>query len=196
LATRGGVVLIDIQEPPEGWARLRRLDKRATARLTLSRWPSSPQSWVLEQAGTPVGMIKRAAASTRLRTASEEWRVGARRRPSRLGWYLEFTRVGGEPALSYHPHTLLGGGSLALVDGRRDKLRSPLLRSDWRVTALWGGEIGRIAFRGGTSAEGSRTQVAFREQAEDEPLLLVVLLAASTAILLHAEQPRIVAYHG
>jgi hypothetical protein len=143
-------VLTDIQEPPEGWAQLRGLDTRATATLHLRRWPSSPQSWVLEQAGTPVGMIKRAAASTRLRTASEEWRVEVCRRSRRLGWQLQFTGVGEpEPALSYHPHTLLGGGSsLALVDGRRCKLRSPLLRADWRVTALWGREIGRIAFRG------------------------------------------------
>jgi hypothetical protein len=178
-------VLTDVQEPPEGWARLRRLDTRATARLTLSRWPSSAQSWVLEQAGTPVGMIKRTAASTRLRTASEEWRVGVRRRPSRLGWYLEFTRVGGEPALSYHPHTLLGGGS-----------RRPLLRADWRVVASVRGEVGRIAFRGGTSPKDLRTRVAFSAQAEAEPLLLVVLLAASVAILLHAEQPRVAAYHG
>lgn len=190
-------MLTNSQEPPEGGAQLRRLDTRATARLHLRRWPSSPQSWVLEQAGTPVGMIKRAAASTRLRTASEEWRVEVCRRSRRLGWQLQFTGVGEpESALSYHPHTLMGGGSLALVDGRRYKLRSPLLRADWRVTARWGGEMGRIAFRGGTSAKGSRTQVAFRAQAEDEPLLLVVLLAASVAILLHAEQPRIVAYHG
>jgi hypothetical protein len=189
-------VLTDIQETAEGWARLGRLDTRSTARLTLSRWPSSSQSWVLEQAGTPVGMIKRAAASTRLRTASEEWRVGIRQRPSRLGWHLEFTRVGGEPALSYHPHTLLGGGSLALRDGRRYKLRRPLLRADWRVVASVRGEVGRIAFRGGTSPKDLRTRVAFSAQAEDEPLLLVVLLAASVAILLHAEQPRIVGYHG
>jgi hypothetical protein len=70
---------------------------------------------------------------------------------------------------------------------------APLLRADWRVTAAAGGEIGRIAFRGGTSPKDSRTPVAFSAQAEDEPLLLLVLLAASVAILLHAEQPSTLA---
>lgn len=185
----------DIREPPEGWAgaQLRRLDTQATARLTLSRWPSAAQLWVLEQAGAPVGMIKRAAASTRLRTASEG--VACRGMPASppSGLAPPIHRGGRARAGPLLPPAHTAGRRIARPRGWSPlHAAEPSTARRLEVAASAGGEIGRIAFRGGASAKDSRTQVAFSEQAKDEPLLLVVLLAASAAILLHAEQPRTV----
>lgn len=132
-------------------------------------------------------MIERSAGGTALQTVSEKWRVEVRRKARRLGWHLEFTRAdGGGPALQYHPRTLRPGGDLVLPGRRRYTLRCPLLRSDWRLAAVPGGEIGRIAFR---TRRGFRMHVALGEKDADEPLLPLVILAASVAILIHREQP-------
>lgn len=79
---------------------------------------------------------------------------------------------------------------------RRYALRRPVVRADWRVAARRGGDLARIAFRGGRSPEDLRTHVPFGKQATAEPQLLVVLLAASVAILIHSEEPRAPVYHG
>jgi hypothetical protein len=71
-----------------------------------------------------------------------------------------------------------------------------VVHADWRVTARRGGDLARIAFRGGRSPEDLRIQLPFGEQAMAEPQLLVVLLAASVAILVHSEEPRAPVYHG
>ena len=90
-------------------------------------------------------------------------------------------------ALRYYPRTLLRGGRLD-VRGRRCRLRSPLLRADWRLTAATGGEICRIAFRGRRPVPASRKHVGLSMNAADEPLLSVVILAASAAIVVHNEE--------
>jgi hypothetical protein len=193
--------VINTQESGAAWpaTRLGRLNPRSTARLTLSSWPGSESfgCWVLEQAGNPIGLIRRAGGTTSFRTPSEEWLLEVRRPRRRLGWQLEFRRSGERaPTVCYYPHTLLGGGRLVVSGERRYRLRRPIARADWRVTARRGGDLGRIAFRGGCSPEDLRTHVAFGKQATAEPLLLVVILAASVAILIHNEEPRAPVYHG
>jgi hypothetical protein len=178
--TRRVVVRTDARELPGAWAatRLWRLDTRATARLTLS--PShSPKCWLLEQGVRPVGVIQRAPGGDRFRTISEEWHGELCRRARLLGWHLEFRRADGtQPALYYSPRTLLPGG----------RLRGPVLRADWRLAARPRGQIGRIAFRlRTTDVTDHMKYVRFGEQAADEPLLLAVMLAASVAILVHAD---------
>jgi hypothetical protein len=189
--TRGGVVATDVQGPHEGWTAtsLRPFDPRATAGLTLGlgNWRSPAARWWLEQAGNPVGMIERSAGGIALQTVSEKWRGAVRRRPRRLGWHLEFTRAdGGGPALYYHPRTLRLGGDLVLPGGPRYTLRCPLLSSNWRLAAESGGEIGRIAF---AARHDLSMRVTLGEKAADEPLLLLVILAAGEAILIQGEQP-------
>ena len=68
--------------------------------------------------------------------------------------------------------------------------RCSLLRSAWWLKAVPGGEIGRIEFRQREPIRYLTVQLAFVDKAVDEPMLLVVLLAASAAILIHDEQPR------
>lgn len=115
----------------------------------------------------------------------------------RLGWQLEFGRTGdGEPTVCYYPRHLLQGGKLVVSGARRYRLRCPLVRDDWRVTGIRASELVRIAFRGGPSPDDLRTHVAFGRQATDEPLLLVVILAASVAILVHNEEVRAPVYAG
>jgi hypothetical protein len=187
-------VQAETQGPSDDWAppQLQRLDASGPGTLKLHRPRlSRGELWVLEQGWKPVGMIERAARRSVLRTASEEWSVEVPRRPTRLGWYLEFARVGaGQPALQYHPRGLLPGGYLTVSGERRYRLRSSLLRADWRLAAVLGGEIGRIEFRQREPTRYLSMQLAFVDEAADEPMLLVVLLAASAAILIHDEQPR------
>jgi hypothetical protein len=180
-----------IGEPAWAWAetRLWRLDTRATARLTLSPAPW-PNSWLLEQAGRPIGAIKRAAGEERFRTISEKWRGRLSRRAGRLGWRLEFRRADdAKPALRYHPRTVLPGGRITVAGGHGYRLRSPLLREDWSIVAAPRGQIGRIAFRPRGRVTDYLKYVRFGDQATDEPLLSVVMLAASVAILVHADEP-------
>jgi hypothetical protein len=194
--TRGGVVQTDTEGSSEGRAppQLEELDAGGTATLNLYRpWRSGGRSWLLAQAGRPVGMIERAAGGTSLRTPTEEWRAEVRRRPRRLGWHLEFTRAdGGDPVLHYRPRGVLPGGRLVVTDKRRYRLRSPLLRADWRLTAVPGGEIARIGFRQREPIRYLTMQLAFGENAADEPMLPVVIMAASLAILIHDEEPKTV----
>ena len=179
-------------EQPREWpwpARLQPLDRRGTAMFALLQ--SSPaEFWLLEQGGMPVGMIKRAGGGTRLRTVSEEWRMGVTRR-RRLGRQFVFARLGErEPALCYSPSTLRQGGRLDVsADGRRYTLRCPLLRSDWRLVAAPGGEVARIAFPGRVPT-GTEVSKRLSTEAADEPLLPAVMLVASVAILVHQELPR------
>ena len=193
--------MIDSRDSRTAWpaTHLGPLNPRSTARLTLSSWPGSESfgCWVLEQAGNPVGMIRRAPGITSFRTPSEEWLLEVRRLRRRLGWQLEFKQPRERaPTVFYHPHTLLPGGSLVAFGERSYGLRRPVVRADWSVTARRGGDLARIAFRGGRSPEDLRTHVPFGEQAMAEPQLLVVLLAASVAILVHSEEPRAPVYHG
>jgi hypothetical protein len=178
----------DIQEPPRGWAELRRLDTRANAGLTLSRWPSSPQFWVLEQAGTPVGMIKRVGASTRVahglrgvacpsvpmppasRMAPSihggGWaracpllppaHTAGRRIARPCGWAPLTVKAGRKVD---HPRRLKSrvflNGAGGPVFSRRRQLQAAQPSAARRLDGdrLGGGEIGRIAFRGGKSAK-------------------------------------------
>jgi hypothetical protein len=152
------------------------------------RWQSSADFWLLEQGGNPVGAIKKAGADTTLRTAAEEWHVAVRRH-RRFGWHLEFARGGEREATRpYFPRTLPRGGRLDVSGGRRYSLRSPLLRADWRLAAATGGEICRIAFRGRRAVPAFRKHVDLSANAVDEPLLPVVILAASAAIVVHDEE--------
>jgi hypothetical protein len=189
---RGVILLTDSREPPGAWAGLRlwRLDTRATARLTLSL-SQSPGCWLLEQAGRPVGVIERAPRGDRLWTISHEWRAKVCR-AGRLGWQLEFRRVDeAQPALRYRPHTMRPGGRLAFAGGHRYRLRCPLLREDWSIAASPAGQLGRIAFRPRGRVTDYMKYVRFGDQAIDEVLLSVVMLAASAAILVHADEPKL-----
>jgi hypothetical protein len=186
-------VTADTREERGAWVatHLWPLDTRETARLTLS--PSrSPRCWLLEQAGRPVGVIERARGRDRFRTISEEWDAFCRR-TGRFGWQLEFWRPHeAEPELCYHPPSLLpAGGRLVLAGGRGYHLRGSLQRADWRITARRRGQIGRIAFRRDGRVADHTKYVRFGDQATDEPLLLVVMLAASVATLIHAEEPSL-----
>jgi hypothetical protein len=186
----------DSQGPSEGSAppQLEQLDAGGAATLNLYRpWRSGGRSWLLAQAGRPVGVIERAAGGTSLRTPTGEWRVELGRRPRRLGWHLEFIPAdGGEPVLQYHPRGLLPGGRLVVSDIRRYRLRSPLLRADWKLAAVPGGEIARIGFRQREPIRYLTMQLAFAKKAADEPMLLVVILAAGVAMLIHDEAPKTV----
>jgi hypothetical protein len=164
--------------------QLQELDAGGTAMLSLD-WASryGRERWLLAQAGKPVGMLERTAGRTALRTASEEWRGGLGRRARRLGWHLYFTQVG-KPALEYRPSTLLLGGKFVVSGRERYRLRHSLLSSDWTLADVPGSEICRFTF------ERRDPHHLHVQLASAEPMLLVVVLAASEAILIHAEQPH------
>jgi hypothetical protein len=171
--------------PPQ----LEPLDAGGTATLYLNRaWRFRGEIWLLTQAGKPVGTVERTAGRIALRTVSGDWRGGVRRRARRLGWHLYFTRAGGDgPALEYHPpSTLLGGGHFHVSGTRRYRLRCPILRADWKLAAVPRGEVSQIGAR---AREAWRVQLACIDDVVDEPVLLVVVLAACGAILTHDEQP-------
>jgi hypothetical protein len=181
-----------IGEPAWAWAetRLWPLDTQETARLTLS--PAGwPECWRLEQAGRPVGVIRRRPGGGRFRTISEWWDATVCR-AGRLGWQLEFRRSNeASPALRYRPRTALPGGRVAVAGGQSYRLRGPLLREDWSIVARpRTRQIARIAFRPRGRVTDYLKHVRFGGQAADELLLLEVMLAASVAILVHADQPR------
>jgi hypothetical protein len=142
---------------------------------------SRGEFWVLMQGGQPVGTLDRAEGSVALRTASEEWRGGVRRRSRRLGWHLYFKQVG-KPPLEYHPSTLRPGGHFVGPGDDRYRLRSSLLSTDWKLTGVQEGEICRFRFQRGDPRH--HVQLALVE-----PMLLVMVLAASEAILIHHAQP-------
>jgi hypothetical protein len=180
-----GIGQTDTKGSSEGIAppQLQQLDAGGVATLSLD-WASRVRGelWLLAQAGMPVGLLERTAVDTRLCTVSEEWRGGVRRRPRRLGWHLYFKQVG-EPALVYHPNTLRSGGRFVVAGRDRYRLRNSLLGGDWRLADVPGGEICRFRFQR-RDPRHLRVQLAFVK-----PMLLVVVLAASEAILIHAEQP-------
>jgi hypothetical protein len=141
-------------------------------------------------------VFERASAGDRFRTFSEEWHAEVRRRARHLGWHLEF-RLADEPrpALRYKPRTALPGGRLAGMDGHHYRLRGPFLRADWSVEVRPTRQTGQIAFRtSGRVADYSKF-VRFGDRADDEPLLLALMLAASVAILVHADEPRFAGPH-
>lgn len=191
----------DSQAAFEGWAppQLQQVQPTGAGTLDLvDRTPdlldrpsrSRREFWVLTQAGRPVGTLERAKGGAVLRTASEEWRMAVRRRAKRLGWYLHFGRVGrGETACQYEPRTLWPGGDLVLAGERRYRLRSRLVRADWRLAAVPGGDVGSLGLRDRGSGRHLQAQLASGDWAADEPLLSLVILAASAAILIHHEQP-------
>ena len=157
------------------------LDPRGAGLFTV-RAASLRDCWLLQQGGTPIGLIKRADGDNKLRTASEEWRPNVYRK--RLGWQIGFARLRGQPpALRYLPDTVRGE--------RRYKLRAPVLRAHWRLRAASGGEIARFAFRkyGAVPPPRPAELRVLGASAGDEPLLSVVLLAAAFAIIIHSEQP-------
>jgi hypothetical protein len=161
---------------------LQQLNARAAATLHLNRaWRFGGDLWLLTQAGRPVGMLERTAGRVALRTVSEEWRGGVRRRTRRLGWRLYFKQVG-KPALEYHPSTLRFGGRFVGSGYDRYRLRQSLLSANWKLAGPQRGEICRFkSMRGDPHLS---VQLAFVE-----PMLLVVVLAASEAILIHNAQP-------
>ena len=178
-------------EPPADWSTtpLGWLDPRGTAIFNLRL--SSADLWLLEQGGNPVGMIKRDKANTKLRTASEEWRATVYR--ERLGWQVGFTRLRGQvPALRYSPDTVRQGGSLHVLGERRYRLRAPVLRTHWRLLAATGAETARINCLGYRAVRPPRPRElrGLGAEAAHEPLLPVLILAASLAIVIHHEQPR------
>jgi hypothetical protein len=167
------------------------LDNRGTGIFKLT-WGSN-DLWLLEQGQNPVGMIQRTDELTKLRTASEEWRATVYRK--RLGWQVGFARLEGqEPALRYSPDTVRQGGSLELLGERRYKLRAPGLRAHWRVLAATGGEIARIASLGDRTVRAPRPRElrGLGPEARYEPLLPILILAASLAVVIHHHQPRAV----
>jgi hypothetical protein len=179
-------------EPSLDWSTtpLQLLDPRG-AGLFAVRAASLRGLWLIQQGGTPVGLIKRTDGDTKLRTASEEWRTSVYRK--RLGWQLGFARLGGlEPPLRYSPHSVRLGGSLLVLGERRYELRAPVLRAHWRLLGATGAEIARFAFRrdGAVSAPRPRELRDLGADAGDEPLLPAVLVAAAVAIVIHCEQPR------
>ena len=178
-------------EPPRDWStsELGWFDPRGTALFNLTL--SSADFWLLQQGGNPVGMLKRAHANTKLRTASEEWRATVYRK--RLGWQVEFARLGGqEPALRYSPDTVRQGGSLHVLGERRYKLCAPFLRAHWRLLAPTGKETARINCLGYRAVRPPRPRElrSLDPEAAHEPLLPILILAASLAIVIHHEQPR------
>ncbi len=76
-----------------------------------------------------------------------------------------------------------------MAGGNGYRLRCPLLREDWNITAGPGRQIGRIAFRPRSRVTDYLKYVRFGDRATGEPLLSGVMLAASVAILVHADQP-------
>jgi hypothetical protein len=177
-------VQTDTEGSSEGSAppQLQQLDVGGTATLSLDwAYHFRGERWLLAQAGKPVGMLERTAGRAALRTASEEWRGGLRRRPRRLGWHLYFKQVG-KPALEYQPSTLGSGGQLVVSGRDRYRLRHPLLGTYWKLAHVPGGQICRFKFKRGD--RHLDVQLAFVE-----PMLLVVVLVASEAILIHADQP-------
>ena len=180
--------LTERSSPPQ----LQQLDAKGTATLNLSRaWRFGGELWELTQAGNPVGTLERTAGRVALRTVSEEWRGGVRRRARRLGWHLHFTPTEGDgPALLYYPNTLLSGGYFVASGSRRYRLRPHLLGGDWSLLALPEGEIGRLEFRERDPARYLSVQLTFIDPLFIDPLLLVVILAAGEALLIHDQQPR------
>jgi hypothetical protein len=178
-------------DPPPDWSTtpLQLLDPHGAGLFTV-RAASLRDCWLLQQGGTPVGLIKRADGDNKLRTASDEWRTSLYRK--RLGWQIGFARLAGQgPALRYLPHTARLGGCLHVLGGRRYNLRAPVVRAHWRLCAGTGEEIARFAFRrdSAVSAPRPRELRDLGANAGDEPLLPVVLLAAAVAIVVHSEQP-------
>ena len=182
---------MDSPELSGAWAttRLWQIDTRATARLTL-RPAHSSKCWLLEQGVRPVGVIERTPGGDRFRTISEEWRAKVCRPARHVGWHLEFMRVKeAQPALLYDPRTVLSGGRLAVAVERMTACvvlccgRTGALRPDRgadrpdRVPAPQ------------PRRHRPHEYVCFGDKAADEPLLPVVMLAASVAILVHADQP-------
>jgi hypothetical protein len=141
-------------------------------------------------------VIERTPGRDRFRTISEEW-DGCCRRAGRFGWQLGLAALRGEPELRYHPPSVLpAGGRLVLAGGHCYRLRGSLLRADWPVTARRSGQIGRTAFRIDDRVADHTKYVRFGDQAAYEPLLLVVMLAACVAILIHAEEPSVTSTPG
>jgi hypothetical protein len=122
--------------------------------------------------------ITRSPNPASLRAPSERWGAAIRRRPRRLGWRIEFTPAGGgEPVLCYYPG-VLHRGRLVLAEGRRYKLRPPLVRAEWR---LLGGPCGELV-RGRYSPKHIRMDLRLGANAASEARPLLVLLAACDAI--------------
>jgi hypothetical protein len=183
----------EITEAQSDWpaAQLEELQRDATGVFALRAGPYPPEYWSFEQGSKPVGMIRRSDGGTWLRTASEEWRMRVVRR-RRLGWQLAFAPTGEPDALvRYSPRTLRQGGTLEILGGARFALRSPILRTDWRVTAAPRHEVALIAFRMHARPVLPNLQKhPLSRRAADEPLLPVVMLAAGAAILVHNEELR------
>jgi hypothetical protein len=74
---------------------------------------------------------------------------------------------------------------MELVSSRRYRLRCPLLRNEWKLEAMPGGEIGRF----GPPRGDARMHVALTNKAAHEPFLALLILAAIEAILTHNEHP-------
>lgn len=172
-----------------GWewfaTKLEALDPRGTAMFTL---PGATGGWMLTQGGTPVGLIRRVNSRYRVRTVSANWDAPIRRR-GRVGWQLEFARSGEpQPAIHYVPRAVLQGGTLDLPGReRRYRLRAPIVRDNWRLTATTRGESVQIAFRRGGRVPAFRKHVQLEADFAHEPLLAGVILAASVAIVAHYE---------
>lgn len=82
-----------------------------------------------------------------------------------------------------------------LRDGSTHRLRCPLLAEAWRLGRR-GRRLGRIRYWGVESSKERRMQIQLASGSPEEPQLLLIVLAACLAILVHEEQPHAVGYHG
>jgi len=178
-------------DPPVNWSTtpLQLLDSDGAGLFTI-RAAALSDCWLLQQGGTPIGLIKRSDSDNKLRTASEEWRTSVYRK--RLGWQIGFARRGERGfVVRYSPDTIRPGGAVDVLGERRYKLSAPILRAHWRLRAASGEDIARFAFRRDGAVEPPRPRELcdLGITARDEPLLSVVLLAAAAAIVIHSEHP-------
>lgn len=155
--------------------------------------PHPRERWLLNQGPRPVVAISPAGTGWwRLRAAAEEWTAAVRRRPRRLGWYLEVAKAGErEPVLHYRPATL-PGGSLHGAGDARYKLRPPRLRADWTLRAARGPELAHIMHWAKPPRESVRVSAlrpGLVRGAAVEPNLLLLIAACSVAIVIYDQQP-------
>jgi hypothetical protein len=157
--------------------------------------PHQPEHWLLRQAQRPIVAIDHTSAGWSLSTRAQRWTATVRRRQRRLGWQLEITPVGKpEPVLCYRPRTLVRGGSLSDAGDARYKLRGPhLVRGDWTLAAAGRGKLAHIKLwttPPGKTARARALRPGLEAGASAEPRLLLLLAAASVAIVIEYQQPK------
>ena len=170
-------------------------DDTSTNPLTLIPSSVHPgEHWLLRQARLPIATLDRTPTGASLSCRRERWRSEVRRHG--FGWCLAVTAEGAsQDALTYYPRTGLLGGRLVLLDGSVHRLRCPLVAEAWRLGRR-GRRLGRIRYSGVKSSNERRMQIQLASGSREEPQLLLIVLVARSAILVHEEQPHAVSYSG